>query len=869
MQHCKLFFIRPLFVVFMVASAASCTYKGNLPVIFELKDHWEFRQADSGSWMPATVPGCVHTDLLAAGKIEDPFYRMNEKDLQWIDKKDWEYRTTFTVEKNLLEKNNLLLDFKGLDTYAKVYLNDQLILTADNMFREWKTNVKGILREGENVLLIHFDSPIRHGLEQLEALGYGLPASNDQAERGGLGNKLVSVFTRKAPYHYGWDWGPRFVTSGIWRPVQLVEWNQARIEDIWIRQKEVDSNRANLIAQFSITADQDGPARIALTNKKNMVMLGVSEIQLRKGLNVVDLPVVVKNPELWWTNGLGKQNITTLEGTLYIRNKPVDVLQVKTGLRSLRLVQTPDGDGMGKSFYFELNGVPVFMKGANYIPNDNFLPRVTPEKYRDVVKRAADANMNMLRVWGGGIYEEDIFYELCDAYGILVWQDFMFACSMYPGDSIFLANVEQEIKENVIRLRNHASIALWCGNNEIETAWKNWGWQRDYNEAQKREIGGNYDLLFHKLIPGIVAQLDPDRPYWPSSPHQGTEQIAAGKQAAELHSGDVHNWAVWHGKQPFESYENYIPRFMSEYGFQSFPEFRTIKSFTAPEDREVESPVLNWHQRSGPGNMLIRTYMDMYYRQPKDFTMFLYLNQIVQAEGVGLGMEAHRRSRPWCMGTLYWQHNDCWPAPSWSGTDYDGRWKALHYFAKRAYANFMISATASGDSMKVYIVSDSLASDPASLNMRLLDFNGRELWKSSLSINIKPNSSEVAFAQPRADFLKGTDPAKCFFAAELQAGERMLASCRYRFVPAKEIDLPVPVIKQEIKSRESGEFLITLQTDVPAFDVYLNSESCDGTFSDNYFTLLPGEIKRILVKPPRNCSGFANNLKVLTLRDTY
>jgi beta-mannosidase len=547
----------------------------------------------------------------------------------------------------------------------------------------------------------------------------------------------------------------------------------------------------------------------------------------------------------------------------------VDVLQVKTGLRSLRLVQEPDADGRGKSFYFELNGIPVFMKGANYIPNDNFLARVTPEKYRDVVKRAADANMNMLRVWGGGIYENDIFYELCDEYGILVWQDFMFACSMYPGDSIFLANVEEEIKQNVIRLRNHASIALWCGNNEIETAWKNWGWQKDYNEAQKREIEGNYDLLFHQLIPGIVEQLDPDRAYWPSSPHQGMQQMQADKQPSELFSGDVHNWAVWHGKQPFESYEFFIPRFMSEYGFQSFPEYRTIESFTSPEDREVESPVLNWHQRSGPGNMLIRTYMDMYYRQPKDFQMFLYLNQIVQAEGVGLGMEAHRRARPWCMGTLYWQHNDCWPAPSWSGTDYDGRWKALHYYAQRAYANFMISATASGDSMKVYVVSDSLTSVPASLNMRLLDFNGKELWKSSLSIDINPNTSEIVFAQPKSVFLKDADPATCFFAAELLAGERVLATCRYRFVPARQIDFPSPVIKQEIKSRESGEFLITLQTDLPAFNVYLNSESCDGIFSDNYFTLLPGEIKKITVKPSRECTGFVKNLKIITLRDTY
>lgn len=860
--------MKPVALFLMLFVLFSCSMKSHLPVVSEINQKWEFRQADSGSWNKATVPGCVHTDLLAIGQIEDPFNRMNEKNLQWIDKKDWEYRTSFKLDKKILARENLQLDFKGLDTYASVYLNDSLILSTDNMFREWTADVKKILHPGDNQLRIRFDSPIRRGLEKNTAWGFDLPAVNDLSQIGEIGNKRVSVFTRKAPYHYGWDWGPRFVTSGIWRPVYLIAWDDARISDLWFRQPQVNEKKASLVATFTIRADREGPAQIAVTNTANMSILVSRDVNLVRGENIFELPFEIDHPDLWWTNGLGKQPLYSLEGSLMIDNQPVDKKLLKTGIRSLKLVQQDDRDGKGKSFYFELNGVPVFMKGANYIPNDAFLTRVTPEKYQSVVERAVKANMNMLRVWGGGIYENDLFYDLCDEKGILLWQDFMFACSMYPGDSLFLSNVREEVLQNVTRLRNHASLALWCGNNEIETAWKNWGWQKEYNEKQKQIIEAGYDSLFLSLIPGIVHRLDPDRSYWPSSPSQRMIAPADQKQT-ELFSGDVHNWAVWHGKQPFEMYETYIPRFMSEYGFQSFPEKREIQTFTKPEDWSIESPVMNWHQRSAPGNMLIKTYMDMYYRQPKDFDMFLYLNQVVQAEGVGVGMEAHRRSRPWCMGTLYWQLNDCWPAPSWSSTDYDGHWKALQYAAKKDYANFMVSITVMSDSLKVFAVSDSLVDMKATLRLKIFGLDGKILWTRDSETTVKANNSIQIFSSPEKEFLEDFNPEGILFFAELISNNRVLATRTYRFAAQKDLALEKPIIRYTIEPNPDGSFHLLLTTDKPALDVYLNAETCDGLFSDNYFNLLPGQKKEITFSPSGDCTGFAQNLKIISLRDSY
>ncbi|HRZ22178.1 MAG TPA: glycoside hydrolase family 2 protein, partial [Bacteroidales bacterium] len=604
--------------------------------------------------MPATVPGTVHTDLLVNKAIEDPFYRLNERQLQWIDKKDWEYRTAFVMDRTTLARENIDLVFQGLDTYAEVFLNEKQVLQADNMFRTWRISGKDYLKEGTNSLRIRFLSPVNEGLKKLQANGYPLPASNDQSETGGLGDQRVSPFVRKAPYHFGWDWGPRLVTSGIWRPICLEAWDEGRISDLNVRAIKIDPDHADLEVQFSVVSGKG--TRLNARIYADSMLIHEEALNPMPGENPVRIPVSIQQPELWWPNGMGNQKIYRIRVIVGKGNEMADEAEITTGLRTLRLVQEPDPDGSGKSFYFEVNGVPVFAKGANYIPNDVFLTRVTPDRYEYIVRSAAEARMNMLRVWGGGIYENDLFYDLCDRYGIMIWQDFMFACSMYPGDDAFLESVRLEATDNVKRLRNHPCIVLWCGNNEIETAWaewdenRGWGWKQQYNHEQRSAIWKAYDTLFHRMLPAIVAEYDPAVPYWHSSPSAGFGQLAG----YDTRSGDMHYWGVWHGLHPFSDFRTYRARFMSEYGFQSFPEFSSVKRYTLPEDYDIESEVMMSHQRSGIGNLRIRQYMEPDYKVPKDFEQFLYVGQLLQAEAIKMAIECHRSDMPYCMGTLYW-----------------------------------------------------------------------------------------------------------------------------------------------------------------------------------------------------------------------
>lgn len=435
------------------------TWLSAAPLRMELNEGWQFRQARLSNWYPATVPGVVHTDLMNNGIIEDPYFRLNERGVQWIDKEDWVYESSFSLSDEFMNRQNIDLLFKGLDTYADVYLNDSLILKADNMFREWRVEVKSLVKSSGNILRIYFHSPLKVDIPKWDALPYHYSAGNDQSENGGVFNKKVSVFARKAGYHYGWDWGPRLVTSGIWRPVYVEAWNDARISNVFIRQHEVNEKKAVLTGQVEVVADKEmTDASVVLTDTDNGKVLARVKTSLKQGVNKVELPFVMKNPELWWSNGLGNPHLYTFETTLVVGKQTADAHQDRVGVRSLKVIRKPDAHGT--SFFFELNGRPVFMKGANYIPQDNFLPRVTEESYRRTIQDAADVHMNMLRVWGGGIYENDIFYDLCDEYGILVWQDFMFACSLYPAEGEWLENVRREAIDNVRRLRNHPCIAI-------------------------------------------------------------------------------------------------------------------------------------------------------------------------------------------------------------------------------------------------------------------------------------------------------------------------------------------------------------------------------------------------------------------------
>ncbi len=834
----------------------------NLMIQKEINEGWTFSQSGNDDWKPATVPGTVHTDLMENNVIEDPFYRLNEHDVQWIDKENWEYKTVFTVGDDILNKDRIELDFKGLDTYASVYLNDEKILAADNMFREWRTDVKDALKKGENKLRIVLHSPVKIGLEKYDAQNYVIPVSdNDLAEIGKVEDgKKVSIYTRKAGYHFGWDWGPRLVTSGIWRPVYINAWDEAKIEYLQIVQHEVSDEKATLSAVFEI--DSEGGKNAALTILNDGIQLASEKVKLQKGIQNYTVDFEIENPKLWWTNGLGEAHLYNIAGELAVGNQKI-VEETRIGIRTLELVR--EEDEYGTSFYFKLNGHPVFMKGANNIPNDIFIPRVTDDNYRKMIETARESNMNMLRVWGGGIYEEDIFYDLCDENGILVWQDFMFACAMFPGDEGFLENVRHEAIDNVKRLRNHPSIALWCGNNEILAAWYGWGW-KEKEEAKSREnadeMWQSYVDIFHKTLPGVVEEFDPKRSYWDSSPASGMGV------PADLVNGDEHYWGVWWGKEPFETYATHLARFMSEYGFQSFPAIQTVKKYAEPEDYDIFSDVMKSHQRSSIGNGTIEYYMLQEYDQPKDFESFLYVNHVLQAEGIKFGLEGHRRAMPFCMGSLYWQLNDVWPVASWSSMDYYQNWKALQYYVKKGFEPVLVSPYEEEGRFKVGVVNDRLEKVNAELQLKLMDFEGNVVWEIASLVEIPANSSDCYFNENIYEFLYRKDSRKLLFSAKLVKNGDVLSENIFFFRPFKELNIPALNVEYTMTKTDFG-FDIKLKTDKLAKNVYLQTQENAGFFSDNYFDMLPGETKTVSLETDLSEDELNEMLTVRTLNDAF
>ncbi|WOD43875.1 beta-mannosidase [Hwangdonia lutea] len=833
----------------------------------EINSDWQFRQSNIGEWLSATVPGTVHTDLLHNQIIEDPYYRTNEKDLQWIDKVDWEYKTTFNLDEALFNKQNIEIIFNGLDTYADVYLNNSKILSADNMFRTWKVDAKQFLKSGKNELHIVFHSPITKGLELYEKFGLPLPANNDQSENGGLGKNRVSVHTRKAGYHYGWDWGPRFVTSGIWRPIEINAWDTAQIEDSYVVTQSIKDNTAQIAATATINLSTEGNYK--LITKLNGKKVAENDTVLQEGEQEIKSNFNIKNPKLWWPVGLGEAHLYTVTQELYLNNTLIDTKETKTGVRTAKLIQKEDADKNGRSFYFEVNGIPVFGKGANYIPNDLFLPRVTLEDYKTVINSAVESNMNMLRVWGGGIYENDEFYELCDEKGIMVWQDFMFACSMYPDTPELQESIKQEAIDNVQRLRNHPSIVLWCGNNEIEVAWseydhtRGWGgWRKSYPRAQQNKIWAAYETIFHDILPKVVSAETDAIDYWKSSPSAGPEQVATD----ETRSGDNHYWGVWHKQHPFSEFNKYIPRFMSEYGFQSFPEFSTVKKYTVPSDWDIESEVMAAHQRSGIGNLRIKQYMESHYKDPKDFESFLYVSQLLQAKGIKEAIEAHRRNMPFCMGSLYWQMNDCWPVASWSSMDYYNNWKAQQYMAKKAFEPIHVSPKVTDTKVEFYVVSDKLKTQKAVLKITAMDFNGKIISSTKNNINIQPNTSTLHHTAEIAILIKGHQKEEVVLLSELIIKNKIVSENITYFFEPKDLKLVKPEIIKTFSISKDGKTQLTLRSKTLVKDVFITLNGTSLKLSDNYFDLLPNMDKTISFE---TLGIDKSKVEITSLFDTY
>jgi beta-mannosidase len=786
---------------------------------------WEFRESSTSKWYPAKVPGTIHSDLLANQLIKDPFIGTNEKDVQWVEEKNWDYVGSFIIDSLTLNHNFIDLNFEGLDTYATVYLNDSLVLKANNMFRSWNVNVKNYLKLGKNKLNIQFESALK--VAQLEAakLTYTLPEG-------------LRVFSRKAQYQYGWDWAPKMITCGIWKPINIVAWDAVKIESLSYQIKELTNNEARVNLIYRITCQSAGEYELqALPVNEGQTIPTeklTKRVFLKKGFQCDSLQVVIKNPKLWWCTGYGNAFMYRFNCAIatpkIIESRPINV-----GLRKIELVQQKDK--LGTSFFIKLNDVPVFMKGANYVPQDVFLHRLNEVSYSAIIQQAKEANMNMLRVWGGGVYPNQQFYDLCDSAGILLWQDFMFACAMYPGNKEFTSNVKKEIQEQVEQLSHHPSLAIWCGNNEIDEGWKNWGWQKQFKYSKKdsTKIYNDYRSLFDTVIPTIIKKTAPTIRYWNTSP-----SIGWGHRESLL-SGDSHYWGVWWGLEPFSIYQQKIGRFANEYGFQGMPDVSTIKKFNSDSIPRLNSETMLAHQKHKTGYETIHHYMKMYYKIPEDFKKYVYVSQLLQRDGMKVAMEAHRSSKPYCMGSLFWQLNDCWPVTSWSAIDYYHTPKAVYYSTKKSFNKFLITAVKNNTELSISVVSDSIHTFKAQLSLIVMTFEGKILWKQNTSL-ILTNEAATKLSIPQKQ-LPLLDTSTCFLNMQLILNAQTVAENNYYFAAPKHLKLP----KGEINLVRTSETGYTLSSSVLLKDVYLFTTTGEVTFSDNYFDVTPGTTKKIRI----------------------
>ncbi|HJQ29383.1 MAG TPA: glycoside hydrolase family 2 protein [Rubrobacter sp.] len=791
-------------------------------------------------WIQIPVPGDVHRALLEAGRIDDPFYDRNEEDCAWIEDREWWYRATFEgPEEPIKSDERLRLVFHGLDTFATVWLNGEEIGEHHNMFREAVFDVGDRVRSGENTLAVLFDRPLDHAGEQ----------HPDQ-----WGRNPERVFMRKAQFGFGWDWGPRLPTVGIWRPVELRRERRASIEGVHFHTLEIEpaGNRAAVAVRVEaerFAAEVPVDAAITLSDPNGEVA-AESSLALDGEASDVTAYLTVENPRLWWTHDLGEPALYDL--TVELRQDGVlDRHESKVGIRTLELDQSFDPDEPGTRFFrFILNGVPIFARGADWIPADSFVGAIPDEHYETLISAASDANMNMLRVWGGGIYEHDVFYELCGSMGLLVWQDFMFACAVYPEEPhSFVAEVEAEARYQVRRLRSHACLALWCGNNENQ-----WIHDRTYWDRDDTTVPGA--LYYHDVLPRVVAYLDGSTPYWPGSPFGGDDHN-------DRRQGNVHNWEVWHGNFPrhfgeesrqdptpenvsYLRYAEDMGRFISEFGMHAAPVRETLRR-AIPEDRLYHhSPSMDHHNKDDPkdkGDNLMLTVTGL----PEDLDEYVDYSMISQAEGLKFALEHFRRRKPHCSGTLFWQLNDCWPVLSWSVLDYNGFGKAGYYFAKRAYSPLLASFKALPDgAIELWLTNDILSDVEDDVTVRLATFGGEKIWEESFVARVPANASHPV-ARWTADRAFG---APDHYLSVKSAGDRF-PSNRHFFAPIKDLRR-VPV-EPDVDVIPINDNEIEIRLKAPGYAYFVNLEVTDEAtrISDNYFDLEPGEERTIILTNAR------------------
>lgn len=813
----------------------------------DLAGKWQLSQSGTKEQIPANIPGDNYSALLAAGKIPDPYFRKNEIDVQWVREVDWEYSRDFEVTKQLQECNSIFLNMTMLDTFAVVFINGKKVCAGDNMFKRYRVEVKKYLKSGINKINILFKSAAKEAAKEAKKQPLEIPyAGNNQIPHCNL--------IRKVQCHPGWDWGICLMVSGIYDEIYLQGIKSARIEHIHTEQKH-GKNNCTVTAVAELYATKGGVVETEFTFNGETRKISKN---LKPGLNVVKAKFEVNNPELWWPAGSGKQDLYELKVCT-----SDDSLSRKIGLRTMDVVR--EKDAVGTSMKFRVNGVDIFCKGANWIPCDAMPERQTREVYEDLLESAKLANMNMLRVWGGGQYEKEDFYELCDEKGLMIWQDMMFACSLYPSTDSFIENVVGELEYQLKRLRSHSCIAIWCGDNEVIGGL---GWYPKAKENPKAYLV-NYDRL-NRELGKAVAKYSPEHLFWPSSPCGGPgTQFNDGWH--DDSQGDMHYWDVWFAGKDFSGYYDVVPRFCSEFGFQSYSSKEIVDTYATAEDCNPFSPVMDHHQRSHGGNVNIVNMIGKYFRMPDGFENFLYISQLQHGLAIKTAVEYWRSLRPVCMGALYWQINDNWPLVSWASVEYGGKWKQLHYLARNFNAPAITLSLQKDGKLELWSVNDQRYDLDFKVKATLYDLDGKKLDAMDLSAVVKAGSSKK-LKEIKLENLK-CDLENAFMFIETIAkggGGTLIHDNTHFFKPYKSCEFRKSKINCEISQDKNG-LAVELSAEKPAFFVNLETPGIKGIFADNCVTVLPGRKVKLAfaAKQKFTKAQLEKSLKVKHLAETY
>lgn len=789
-----------------------------------LNGTWNWCDMESKEWHKGSVPGTVLTDMMDGGLIEDPYWRTNEYETRELSRSDYRYEREFEVPESFFREEEQCLVFEGLDTIADIYLNDELFLAVNDMHRTWRIDVKGKLK-AVNRLAVTFHSPTAF-IEKADREGDIFYASTGCMKGNGA--------LRKAHYMFGWDWGPQLPDAGIFRNVYLSGFSIARLDDVRIRQ-EHGAGGVKLSVESSVTklseSDTAGSGMLAckITAPDGTVLTVEKEVCINETIEAL-----IEAPQLWWPNGYGAQPLYTVRVELRMSDSVLDVWERTIGLRTVTVCT--DADEWGNQFAFVVNGQKIFAMGANYIPEDNLLGHLSEERSERLIRDCARANFNCIRIWGGGYYPEDYVYDACDRYGILVWQDLMFACNVYDLNDEFEANILAETADNVKRIRHHACLGLWCGNNEMEWGWRDWG----RLEGHRPKYKADYTKIFEMLLPRLVKQVDDQTYYWLSSPSSG----GSFDDPNDFNRGDNHYWEVWHSNKPFTEYRDFYFRFCSEFGFQSFPGKKTLDSFSLPEDQNIFSEVMESHQKNGLANTKIFSYISGYYKYPKDMESIAYISQILQLKAIQYGVEHWRRNWGRCMGSIYWQLNDCWPVASWASIDYYGRWKALHYGAKRFYARFMATACEKEElstEIDYYIHNESFEERKAVLRVRLIDRDFHTLYETETEITAAAFEVKNVLPMDFAPFLAEAGMKKRAVAEYSLIEDGCIVSRGTTlFVKPKYFDFKTPEYRISV-AEKADVFCIHAEADTYVSYAELSLDEYDVVLEDNFFDITSEE----------------------------